>query len=296
MRDHLGARPKGGHCTVADGRQAGGLSDLADFGDLRQIQRIISRVPGYDRRGPRQTERVEGGHGALHRREIGPMILAVTALAQAFRRDAGRSGRRVDARYACVQIVDAHHTLMACALAGDPAFLHTQVVKHRCQPSVVQIAWLDLSTDEPTERPLMRSAPRLDASESVVALGEHAGQPDDRDPAETHARPIAVGRKMVVQSWGHAHVLEMRDDDRYIIDSLMGCSDCWRHPPRLAQCVFSRDNSLEMSVSENENFRISNGILGFFAQPPKYALRNIFGGLGKKPLALPINLRGFCVP
>ena len=176
------------------------------------------------------------------------MSLAVTEWEQAFRRDAGRSGRGVDARYACLQIVDAHHTLIAFALAGAPALLHTQVVKHRCQPIVVQIAWLDLSADEPTARPLMRSAPRLDASESVVTLGENASQPEDRDPAETQARPMAVGRERVVQSWGHAHVLEMRDDDRYIIDALMGCSDCWMHPPSLSQFVFSRDNSLEMSV------------------------------------------------
>jgi hypothetical protein len=40
--------------------------------------------------------------------------------------------------------------------------------------------------------------PRLDARESVVALGEDTGQPHDRRPAKTPSLPMALGRDVVV--------------------------------------------------------------------------------------------------
>jgi hypothetical protein len=91
-------------------------------------------------------------------------------------------------------------------------------------------------------------APRLDAIEPVVALGEDEGQPNDRRPAETQSLPIAIGREVCVQEFGHAHILEVRDDGRYVVYSFVGCCDLFAHPTSLTQFSFSRENSHEMSV------------------------------------------------
>ena len=90
----------------------------------------------------------------------------------------------------------------------------SQVIEHCCQPIIGAIAWLDPSAEAPTERALMFFDPLLDVIEPVVALGEDEGQPDNRHPSETQSRPIAVSREVVVQQLGHAHLLELRDDDR----------------------------------------------------------------------------------
>jgi len=88
--------------------------------------------------------------------------------------------------------------------------------------------------------------PRLDAREAVVALGEDEGQPHDGRPAETHALPMAIGREVCVQEFGHAHFLEVRDDGRYVVYSFVGGSDFCAHPTSLTQFSFSRENSREM--------------------------------------------------
>ena len=45
----------------------------------------------------------------------------------------------------------------------------------------------------------MGGDPRLHARESVITLGEDAGQPYDRRPAETHSLPMAIGLEVCVQ-------------------------------------------------------------------------------------------------
>ena len=246
MRDNLGARPKRRHLAIADVRQAGDRDDLADLSDLRQIQRIVSRVARHDRRRQWQSERIEHGHRALQLRQIRPIILAGAELEQPFGCDEGRDRRAINARHARLEVVDAYHVLIERARKLSPVLCHAQVIEHRCQPIIGAIAWLDPSAEAPTERALMFFDPRRNVREPVVALGEDEGQLDNRHPSETQSRPIAVSREVVVQQFGHAHLLELRDDDRYIVYAFVGCCDLLAHPTSLSQFLFSRDHSREM--------------------------------------------------
>jgi hypothetical protein len=82
----------------------------------------------------------------------------------------------------------------------------------------------------------------------VVTLGEDEGQPHDCRPAKTQSLPIAIGREVCIQAFGHVHFLEMRDDRRDSVYSFMGCGDLLAHPMSLTHFSFSRENSREMSV------------------------------------------------
>ena len=57
---------------------------------------------------------------------------------------------------------------------------------------------------------------------------------------------MAIGREVVVQSFGHAHFLEVRDDGRYVVDSFVDGSDFCAHPTSLTHFSFARENSREM--------------------------------------------------
>jgi hypothetical protein len=127
------------------------------------------------------------------------MILAVPKLEQPFGRHVGRRRRRVDAYHTALQVVDAQHGLIEFAFKCNPAVSGTQVVEGRRQPIIGQVAWFDLSAEAPTKGTPMGFDPRLDAIESVVALGEDKGQPHDRRPAQTQSLPIAIGWEVVVQ-------------------------------------------------------------------------------------------------
>jgi hypothetical protein len=98
-----------------------------------------------------------------------------------------------------LQVVDAQHGLIEFAFTCDPAIRDTQIVEGRRQPIIGQVTWFDLSAEAPTEGTPMGFDPRLDAIESVVALGEDKGQPHDRRPTKTQSLPIAIGREVVVQ-------------------------------------------------------------------------------------------------
>ena len=106
MRHDLSACAEGRHLAVADIGQSGGPDNLADFGNLRQIEWVIGRLAGHDRHRQWQAERIEHCHGNLHLRQIGAMILAVPKLEQPFRRHIGSSRCGVDAYHASLQVVD----------------------------------------------------------------------------------------------------------------------------------------------------------------------------------------------
>ena len=89
MRHDLCACANGRHLAVANVGEPGALGSLADFGNLRQIERVIGRLAGDDRRRQRQAERIEHRHGDLHLRQIGAMILTVSQLEQPFGRHVG---------------------------------------------------------------------------------------------------------------------------------------------------------------------------------------------------------------
>jgi hypothetical protein len=63
---------------------------------------------------------------------------------------------------------------------------------------------------------------------------------------ETQARPIAIGREMFVDQFGHTHLQEKCDDDRNIVCSLVGDCDLFAHSTSLSQFLFSRENSHEL--------------------------------------------------
>jgi hypothetical protein len=168
----LRPRADGRHLAVPDVGQPGELGDLADFGNLRQIQRVIGRLTGHDRRRQRQAERITPRHGDLYLGQIGAMILAVAELEQPFGCHVGRRRRGIDVHLSCLPVIDAEHRLIAFACKLDPAFSDAQVVEHRRQPIIGQVARCDLSATAPTEGAVMGFDPRLDAIEPVVALGE----------------------------------------------------------------------------------------------------------------------------
>lgn len=246
MRHDLRARAKSRHLAVANVGQPSDPGDLADFGNLRQIERVVGRMAGYNRRCQRQAERIEHRHSDLHLRQVGAMILAVPELAHPVGRHVGRRRRGIDAHRAFLQVVDAQHGLIEFAFKRNAACSDAQVVEDRRQPIIGQVERFDLAADAPTEGAPMGCDPRLGAREPVVALGEDEGQPHDRRPAETHALPIAIGREVFVQEFGHAHFLEVRDEGRYVVDSFVDGSDFYAHPTSLTQFSFSRENSREM--------------------------------------------------
>jgi hypothetical protein len=107
---------------------------------------------------------------------------------------------------------------------------HAHVIEPRRQPIIGTIARLDLFAHTAAERPRVLRAPRLDPIAPVVTLGEDEGQPDDPHSAETHSRPIAVGREVGVDQLVHAHLLELRDEDRDSVYSLGLDCDLFAHP------------------------------------------------------------------
>src|SRR6266581_9785068 len=248
VRHDLRACAHSRHLAVTNVSQPGRPDGLADFGNLRQIERVIGRLASHDCRRQRQAERIEDRHGDLHLGQIGAMILAVPKLEYPFGRHVGRRRRGVDTYYAPLQVVDAQQGLIEFAFKCDPAVSDTQVVEGRRQPIIGQVAWFDLSAEAPTESTPMGFDPRLDAIKSVVALGEDKGQPHDRRPAKTQSLPIAIGREVVVQEFGYTHFLKVRDDGREVVYSFVGYCDFCAHPTSLTHFSVSRENSHELSV------------------------------------------------
>src|SRR6266571_8248998 len=120
VRHDLGAYTKGRHLAVANVGEAGTLGGLADLGNLRQIERVVGRLAGDDRRRQRPAEGVEHRYGDVHLRQIGAMILAVSQLEQPFGRHVGPRRRHVDAHDAALQVIDAHDGLVEVAFKRAP--------------------------------------------------------------------------------------------------------------------------------------------------------------------------------
>ena len=127
------------------------------------------------------------------------MILAVPELEHAFRRHIGCSRRGVDAHHTSLQVVDAQYGLIQCAFTCAPTVCDGQVVERRRQSIIGQVTRFDRAANAPPEGPLMLFDPRLDARKPVVTLGEDAGQPHDRRPAQAQSLPIAIGWEVCVQ-------------------------------------------------------------------------------------------------
>src|SRR5262249_49134094 len=142
-----------------------------------------------------------------------------------------------------------------------------------------EVARADLDAAAPPERARMFFAPRLDTIEPVVTLGEDEGQPHNCRPAETPALPIAIGRNVCIQDFGHAHVLQIPDDRRDTVYAFVGCGDCFAHPTSLTQFPFLSENSREMSVLIH---RMQEAIAG-----GERSIRPLDGALGLQPLSSP---------
>ena len=199
VRNDLRARADGRHLAVADVGQPGALGDLTDFGNLRQIQRVIGRIAGHDCERQRHAQRIKHRHGDFDLRQIGAMILAVPELEQPCGRHVGRCRRGVDAHQPSLQVVDAHHGLIECTFKHGPTFSDAEVIQDRRQPIIGQVTRSDRAVDASPEGPQMFLDPWLNAIEPVVALREDESQPHHGRLAETQALPIAIGEEVVVQ-------------------------------------------------------------------------------------------------
>jgi len=80
-------------------------------------------------------------------------------------------------------------------------------------------------------------APRLDAIEPVVTLGEDEGQPHACRPAQTQSLLMALGREVCIQAFGHVHFLERRDDRRDSVYLFVDCGDLFAHPTSLTHML-----------------------------------------------------------
>src|SRR5262245_5414939 len=89
----VGARGESRYFAITDVWHAGEADPPADFGDCRQIERLVGRVAGPGRAGPRPPERIKRCERDLQWRQIGPMILAVTELEHPLWCYRGRDGR-----------------------------------------------------------------------------------------------------------------------------------------------------------------------------------------------------------
>jgi hypothetical protein len=98
------------------------------------------------------------------------------------------------------------------------------------------------------KRPLVLCDPRLDPIEPGVTLGKDESQPDDHHASETQSRPIAIGREVFVDPCIHTHLFELREDDRYIVYSLVLDCHLFAHLTSVSQYYFSRDYSRERAV------------------------------------------------
>jgi len=122
-------------------------------------------------------------------------------------------------------------------------------------------------------------APRRARREPGGALGEDGGHPADRHPAAAHPLPMAGGRDVCVQSWGHPPLREWRPEGRSIVSLLVGCRHFFVHPTSITQISFSRENSLEMSVTSDELPHYAHALLevyGVWDTPPRQGTRGRF--------------------
>jgi len=145
-----------------------------------------------------------------------------------------------------LQVVDAQHGLIACTLKRDPAFGDAEVIQDGRQPIISEGTRSDLSVAASPAGAQMGCDPWLDPREPVVALGEQEGEPHHGRPAEAQALPMAMGREVLVQSFGHAHFLAVGEDGRDVVDSCVGCGNFFAHPTSVTQFSFLRENSHEM--------------------------------------------------
>src|SRR5206468_8673297 len=100
-------------------------------------------------------------------------------------------------------------------------------------------------------------------------LGEDESQPDDHHASETQARPIAVGREVLVYQGVHTHLFELREDDRDIVYSLVLDCNLFAHPTSVSQFSFSRDYSRERSACRY-GIRCFIGLLQWDLSNPLY--------------------------
>jgi hypothetical protein len=89
-----------------------------------------------------------------------------------------------------------------------------EVVEAGRQTIISAIARRDFAAQAARERDLMLSDPRPDLIEPMIGLREDEGQLNDAHLTQTQARPIAVGREMLVNQFGHAQLEQQRDNGR----------------------------------------------------------------------------------
>jgi len=157
------------------------------------------------------------------------MITAQPKLGQAVWRHVGRNGRRLQAHVLGLQVVGADDRAVQFGLERLPVLVHAQTIEPGCQSIIRPIARLKFAAQTLRERHLVRGSPRLNLIEPVIGLRQDAGQPDDAHLAETQARPIAVGREMFVNQFGHAQLKQQRDKDRYIVNPFVDSRDIGAH-------------------------------------------------------------------
>ncbi|NOT61359.1 MAG: hypothetical protein HOP19_14165 [Acidobacteria bacterium] len=81
----------------------------------------------------------------------------------------------------------------------------------------------------------MRSDPRFNLIEPMIALRQYVGQPNHGGLAQTQAGTIAVGGVMLIQQFGYPHFGQHRDEYRNVVNRFVEYIDRSRHSTSLIQ-------------------------------------------------------------
>ena len=146
--------------------------------------------------------------GDFQLRQIGAMIFTMTKLEQPIGRHRSRRGGRIQTDGCGLQLIGANDRAVQIGLKRLPVLIDVEVVQSGRQAIIAAIARLDCAAQPTRECHLVLGHPERDLLEPVIGWRDDEGQPDDAPLSQTQSRPIAVGREMLVNQFGHAQLGE----------------------------------------------------------------------------------------
>ena len=194
-------------------------------------------------------QRVQRGQDHFDLRQVRTVILAVPKLKQTIfgHLPIPTGGCAVNAHTAWLQIVDPDGALVQRRLKFCPTRIVTQQIETDRQPIITEIQVANRLIQTTTQGLNPFGRPVLYSVQSVVRFRQNVAQPPGDRLAQADPLPVAMGHKVRINQFGHAHMILGGDQYWNIVYSFCGYVKFFIHTVSLA--IFRISSKFERTES-----------------------------------------------
>src|SRR5712691_790192 len=195
---HPGSRLTRRHCAVPHLEQPAPTYTRLPPCHTGEREPVIRPFPRHHIGGQRHPQGVQHRLHHFDLRQVGAIILAVTALEEPVVASRGRhtGAGAIDMHPLGGEVIHPHRVLMQGRCKGAPPCVITQASQHDFESVIGEIDACDRLAGRGPKRPKPRGHPGCHMHHAVVTPGHNGTEPDRAHPAQAATGPVAVGGKM----------------------------------------------------------------------------------------------------